>query len=492
MILTHIRTAVLTSVILASSFQSFFPSTTLDYEIANTNYPVAIHYNKYSESNQPYTEVTTCTIEKTDKEGTYNIISTQPGEVTIYRKLWFFKTKKVITFETPQIKPERNTININSSLKFDIDGISTEAQLSSDTFEIEKVDMNKYVLTPTTDGKCFVSSVINNQTIKTEIMVDNPKMTIGASEAKESTKIDITGVSSDYELSTSDEKLAVIENNNLKCLEPGKVQVILTANGQDFTCDVNIAEHVHKWSEWEHIKGNCTEDSYDISECPCGESKLANVITAKGHQFEHIKVSPTCTERGFEEDVCSVCGTTDNHRNLQKISHTPSDYEIVDKPLSPEIDGSKKGTCSVCGAELEPEKYTYQEMVQNQRRGMGRLCIPDIEIDVALFNSEEQNIPEEQDSAAYYLWNGCYIINDHYDQGFDKIQKCTLGMKCYIVTPTEIQIFECKEIGSEQSNNIKESEWAISATAKYQEQILMYTYNNTSQEIAYARLERIK
>lgn len=64
----------------------------------------------------------------------------------------------------------------------------------------------------------------------------------------------------------------------------------------------------------------------------------------------------------------------------------------------------------------------------------GRLYIPDVGIDVALYRGYYQSITDRKDSANLFSWNGCTgeIIADHSTQDFGALLAVTVGTTGYI------------------------------------------------------------
>jgi hypothetical protein len=95
------------------------------------------------------------------------------------------------------------------------------------------------------------------------------------------------------------------------------------------------------------------------------------------------------------------------------------------------------GTVAKKEPELKPPKYFIDpNMYEDIRsRYYGRLYIPDLDIDVALYNSYEQYITDRED-AANIFGDGetYYVIADHNNQEFSKLFGVTVGTKGYIKT----------------------------------------------------------
>lgn len=80
---------------------------------------------------------------------------------------------------------------------------------------------------------------------------------------------------------------------------------------------------------------------------------------------------------------------------------------------------------------VEPEPQQESVDVASQmasRPGMmGRLSIPDVGIDVAVFNSDSQATADAVDSACYFDWLGYPVMGDHQNQGWSALQYCVPG-----------------------------------------------------------------
>ena len=74
----------------------------------------------------------------------------------------------------------------------------------------------------------------------------------------------------------------------------------------------------------------------------------------------------------------------------------------------------------------------------------GRLRIPSVGINVALFSVNTQATIDARDSAAIYGGNGGTTIADHQNQGFRAISNCVPGSTvAYIDTPEGTQRYIC-------------------------------------------------
>lgn len=83
-------------------------------------------------------------------------------------------------------------------------------------------------------------------------------------------------------------------------------------------------------------------------------------------------------------------------------------------------------------------------------RFVGRLYIPDVGIDVALYRSNKQAVVDRKDSAAYFdLATHPYhmIVADHWNQGFATLEDVEEGMEAYITDKDGVTTYyKCVEV----------------------------------------------
>ncbi len=84
-----------------------------------------------------------------------------------------------------------------------------------------------------------------------------------------------------------------------------------------------------------------------------------------------------------------------------------------------------------------------------RRPGMnGRLVIPSVGVNVALFEGHAQRFVDAKDSAAYFLAGNTMLVGDHWNQGFSKIKNCHAGTLAYIYRGTSVQTLTCTGVCS--------------------------------------------
>ena len=102
----------------------------------------------------------------------------------------------------------------------------------------------------------------------------------------------------------------------------------------------------HSFGEWTVTKeATCTENGVETRTCACGETE-ERAIAAHGHDALSVVVAPTCTEEGYTEYTCQVCGHIWRDNVVPATGHN---YEaVVTAPTCTEP-GYTTYTCSVCG-----------------------------------------------------------------------------------------------------------------------------------------------
>lgn len=135
--------------------------------------------------------------------------------------------------------------------------------------------------------------------------------------------------------------------------------------------------------------------------------------------------------------------TQQEQANVTAVKRQPSrtmedvlvrtDAQLVTTSFSNENYAAKaKSLASLCDKELK-EKIggvsNESVLAEMQRRpGMnGRLVIPSVGVNVALFDGHAQRFVDAKDSAAYFLAGNTMLVGDHWNQGFSKIKTATPG-----------------------------------------------------------------
>lgn len=125
-----------------------------------------------------------------------------------------------------------------------------------------------------------------------------------------------------------------------------------------------------------------------------------------------------------------------------KVSSTTADIAIslANKTIVSELTSNAHEMKSVGNTQIqekikehEREKMASVQAQIGSRAGMiGRLEIPSVGVDVALFSSSSQGVVDATDSAACFPLGSCMVIADHANQGFDAIKSVGVGTVAYI------------------------------------------------------------
>ena len=110
-----------------------------------------------------------------------------------------------------------------------------------------------------------------------------------------------------------------------------------------------VVECNHRYGEWTETKApTCTEKGEETRICSiCGDSETREV-EAKGHSFGEWAETkaPTCTEKGEETRICSICGDSET-REVEAKGHSFGEWAETKAPTCTEK-GEETRTCS-CG-----------------------------------------------------------------------------------------------------------------------------------------------
>ncbi len=107
-----------------------------------------------------------------------------------------------------------------------------------------------------------------------------------------------------------------------------------------------VAPTGHKFGSWTVTKeATCTAYGEETRTCACGETETRATPKAD-HVFEDVVTAPTCTEVGYTNHVCTVCG----HNYITDLTQpTGHDYEAVTTAPTCTEEGYTTYTCTVCG-----------------------------------------------------------------------------------------------------------------------------------------------
>ena len=105
--------------------------------------------------------------------------------------------------------------------------------------------------------------------------------------------------------------------------------------------------HEHTYTN-EVVPASCVARGYTVHRCACGYEHRDNYTNLAAHKYTHKTTKePTCTEPGYIEEVCAICG--DKKKNSIPLKgHTYGKW-IEKIPPTCTVAGKKIRQCSDCG-----------------------------------------------------------------------------------------------------------------------------------------------
>ena len=297
--------------------------------------------------------------------------------------------------------------------------------------------------------------------------------------------------------------------------------------GDEYSADeTSVLEH--QYDKVFVKEATCSDSGYTTYQCKlCQDSYNADKTEPTSHKFSKKVIAPTVESKGYTLYTCELCGydyKDDFKEALPAVNYKKVDehvYVIVDslnfrtgpgttyksvKTLNKNtkvhrvgigdngwsqinIDGELLYASSkYLGTEkvVEAKKETIKEEI-SRRGNIGRLTIPSLGIDVALFKASiyrnSQSIVDAKDSAAYIKdavdIYGQILIGDHRHQGFESIKKSVVwSTKAYIDFGTHKKTYICvdKFNGKNTGSDLVDLNGA-SIAGKNDGGICMYTCN---------------
>ena len=206
----------------------------------------------------------------------------------------------------------------------------------------------------TTRGYCYSSDYIKTLTLKKSIIIEPEGAVIKGGTVYES---DGTTIAKNVTIKAYD--LKEVPAKEPTCSDEGNIKYYtekytgkLFADA-DAETEIKLEDTVveakgHRW-EMNFKDNNCTEDGFAEEKCTvCGEIRNRMDIPAHGHNWVTESREATCTEDGYTEEKCTVCGETRNHTDEPAPGHAWGEWEII-KEATKEESGEKKHTCERCG-----------------------------------------------------------------------------------------------------------------------------------------------
>lgn len=122
---------------------------------------------------------------------------------------------------------------------------------------------------------------------------------------------------------------------------------------------------------------------------------------------------------------------------------------------------------------------------------IGRLTIPDVKIDVAIFKTNAQKVVDAKDSAAYFRSGDTDVVADHWYSGFERIRDCKYGTVAYVDTGEKVIEYVCTEVilGHNTGKDLTDLNYVSILTGKNPKGITLYTCVNGWQNVRIAFFE---
>lgn len=93
---------------------------------------------------------------------------------------------------------------------------------------------------------------------------------------------------------------------------------------------IPVLTHEHDFVVINTVAPTCTEDGYTEYQCSvCGELRQDDVIPAKGHDYVNTIIEPTCYYNGCTEHTCTVCGYMYVSDQTDALGHEAGEWELV-------------------------------------------------------------------------------------------------------------------------------------------------------------------
>lgn len=141
-------------------------------------------------------------------------------------------------------------------------------------------------------------------------------------------------------------------------------------------------------------------------------------------ESEETAVSETASEEPTESEPVAVSEEAAEAEPESQAEQEPDpDPEpVVEEEIVVEPEPQQESS-----APAAPVSIDVAAQMASRPGMMGRLSIPDVGIDVAVFNSDSQATADAVDSACYFDWLGYPVMGDHQNQGWSALQYCVPG-----------------------------------------------------------------
>lgn len=218
-------------------------------------------------------------------------------------------------------------------------------------------------------------TVSDNATYTAEFVKNKYTITVNSNDSKMGT----TDGAGTYDYGTV-VKISANENPTYKFVswddgETNRSRIFTVTDNKTYTAifDVTKDSCSHNYSDWIIDRdATCTERGLQHCVCSICENRMDDVIPEKGHNYGEyiIDREPTCTEKGKKHRVCDRCNADEN-AEIDKSGHF-WDWKIVRESTCTKK-GLKKIACLFCdetidigATELDLAPHTYEWVVDEE------------------------------------------------------------------------------------------------------------------------------
>lgn len=111
-----------------------------------------------------------------------------------------------------------------------------------------------------------------------------------------------------------------------------------------------------------------TEEEWNDITIESNNTPFENAVVhynSDDHSYYTEVIVQTCTENGYIQNICEVCGALGDFEILPSIGHSFSDYWIIDAEPTPTSDGQKSHHCLNCGGKSDVTSIPYNSTIHD-------------------------------------------------------------------------------------------------------------------------------
>ena len=161
----------------------------------------------------------------------------------------------------------------------------------------------------------------------------------------------------------------------------------------------------------------------------------------KATESEEKAVSEAASEEPAESEPVVVSEEAADAEPETQVEQEPDPEPVVEEEVAVEPEPQQESS-----APAAPATVDVAAQMASRPGMMGRLSIPDVGIDVAVFNSDSQATADAVDSACYFDWLGYPVMGDHQNQGWSALQYCVPGSTlAYFDNGSSVTTYTCTD-----------------------------------------------